>query len=94
MDLAEFTQKPCRRKLAYEFLPKKKVLINLEKASEELTSTTEIEVKTKVLLITKAENCTISIFPSGKILVRGEKEEEKAKKIAEKLVKTLKESIK
>jgi ArsR family metal-binding transcriptional regulator len=94
MDLAEFTQKPCRSKLAYEFLPNKKVLINLEKACEELASVAEIEVKTKVLLIIKTENCTISIFPSGKILVRGEKEEEKAKKIAEKLVKTLKESIK
>jgi TATA-box binding protein (TBP) (component of TFIID and TFIIIB) len=40
------------------------------------------------------ESNTISLFPSGKLLVRGEREEEKAKEIAEKLVKALKESIK
>jgi len=94
MELSDFTGKPCRSKMAYEFLPKKKVLIDLEKASSELSLIGNIEVTTKVLLMLRIEPCTVSLFPSGKILVRGEREEGKAKRIAEKLVKALKGSIK
>ena len=94
MDLADFTGKPCQSKMAYEFLPKKKVLINLEKAGEELAAIATIEVTTKVLLMIKIETKTVSIFPSGKLLVRGEREEDKAKLIAEKVVKSLKQSVK
>ncbi len=94
MELDEFTPKPCRTKMAYEFLPKHPILINLEKASEEIATVATIEVKTKVLLMIKLDFCTISLFPSGKLLVRGEREEEKAKEIAKKLVGALKQSVK
>jgi TATA-box binding protein (TBP) (component of TFIID and TFIIIB) len=94
MELAEYTGKPCRTKMAYEFLPKNKIDIDLDKAAEELNSIANIDVKTKVLLMMKLDNLTISLFPSGKLLVRGEREEEKAKKAAEKILKQLKESIK
>ena len=94
MELAEFTGKPCRSKMAYEFIPKKKVNIDLGTASLELSKIATIEVTTKVLLMVKLDSKTISLFPSGKLLVRGEREEEKAKILAEKLVKSLKESVK
>lgn len=94
MELSDFTQKPCRSKMAYEFLPKKKVKINLEKAAEELEEAGSIEIKSKVLLMAKINSKTVSLFPSGKILVRGEREEKAAKEIAQKAVRTIKESIK
>lgn len=94
MEIAEYTGKPCRTKMAYEFLPKKQITINLEKACEEIKDTATIEVKTKVLLMLKLNYATISLFPSGKLLVRGERDEEKAKELARKILSTLKESVK
>ena len=94
MDLADFTGKPCRSKMAYEFLPNKKVNINLEGAAQEVTNVGSVEVRTKVLLMIKVDHCVVSLFPSGKLLVRGEREEEKAKQIAKKTLATLKESVK
>ncbi|MFA5360862.1 MAG: hypothetical protein WC290_00255 [archaeon] len=94
MEISDYTGKPCRTKMAYEFLPKRNTLINLEKASEELTSVAIVEVKTKILLILKINFATVSLFPSGKILVRGEREEAKAKEIAKKILESIKESVK
>ncbi len=93
MELEDYTGKPCRSKMAYEFLPKKQVKINLEIAREELEKIAKTEIASKVLLMIKLENAVISIFPSGKILVRGEKEEEKAKLLAKKAIKVLKKSF-
>ncbi len=89
MEIAEYTGKPCRTKMAYEFLPKKQLNLNLEKACEELKTVATIEVKTKVLLMLKFDYATISLFPSGKLLVRGERDEEKAKEIARKILASL-----
>jgi len=94
MELSEFIGKPCKSKTAYEFLPKKKLKIDLEKAVEELATIGTIELHSKILLMANIDNAIISLFASGKILVRGEREEEKAKKIAQKAVSTIKESIK
>ncbi|HPM85721.1 MAG: hypothetical protein PHY04_01270 [Candidatus ainarchaeum sp.] len=94
MEISDYTGKPCRTKMAYEFLPKRNTLINLEKASEELKSVAIVEVKTKILLILKINFATVSLFPSGKILVRGEREEAKAKEIAKKILESIKESVK
>ena len=94
MKLSDYTGKPCQSKMAYEFVPNKKILINLEKAKEELEGKAQIEVASKVLIIMKIMQHTVSLFPSGKIIVRGEKEPQNARKVAEELVKHLKESIK
>jgi len=79
--------------MAYEFLPKHKLKVNLDKACAELGETCTIEVTSKVLAIVRIDGKTVSLFPSGKLLVRGEKEENAARKIAEKVVKTLKKSV-
>ncbi|VVB74903.1 Transcription factor TFIID (or TATA-binding protein, TBP) [uncultured archaeon] len=94
MELSDYTGKPCRNKMAYEFLPKKELHVELGTAEREISTVATIEMSSKVLLMARMNNVTISLFPSGKLLVRGEREEEKAKKAAEKLVKALKESIK
>lgn len=94
MQLKDFTAKPCTTKVSYEFFPKDRVDINLEIASEEINSICEIEICSKVLLIGKIENRTISIFKNGKIVVRGEKDEKKARSIAEKICNKLNNSVK
>lgn len=90
MKLSDFTGRPCKSRTAYEFLPNKKTLVDLTKAAGELQKEYYIEIQTKVLLMIKVDSATVSLFPSGKILVRGEREEAKAREIAEKVVKYLK----
>lgn len=94
MELSEFIGKPCRSKMAYEFLPKKKVFLDLRTASNELKQAGEIELTSKVLVMVRIEDSMVSVFGSGKVLVRGKRDEQQARLIAEKAVKTLKESIK
>lgn len=94
MELSDFTGKPCRSKMAYEFLPKHKIVVDLDKASSELEKVGAVEVRSKILVISRIDDRTVSLFASGKILVRGEKDEDAARKIAEKAVKALKESSK
>jgi TATA-box binding protein (TBP) (component of TFIID and TFIIIB) len=94
VELSDYTGKPCQSKTAYEFIPKKQIKLNLEIAKKELTPHTTIEVASKVLLIMKISGHTVSLFPSGKIIVRGEKNEEVARSTATELVKYLKESVK
>jgi len=86
MELKDFTGKPCRAKVAYEFLPNKKIKLNLEKLENLIEKKFVIEVKSRILLIIKVEDKTVSLFESGKLLVRGEREELAAKEIAKKIV--------
>ena len=86
MKLKDFTGKPCRAKVAYEFLPNTKIKLDLEKISIIIEKKFEIEVKSKILLIIKIRDKTVSLFASGKLLVRGERDENAAKKIAEELI--------
>ena len=66
MELKDFTGRPCSSKVSYEFFPKKKVKIDLEKASEEIKKIAKIEINSKVLLMINAFDKTISIFSNGK----------------------------
>ncbi|MFA5763380.1 MAG: hypothetical protein WC915_01050 [archaeon] len=93
MELKDFVGKPCTSKVSFEFFPKKKTNIDLTKASEELASIATIDVNSKVLLIIQIKESTISIFKNAKILVRGEKDEMKARELAKLICETLKESV-
>lgn len=94
LELDDFTGKPCRSKSAYEFIPKKKARIDLEKAAVELSNIATIELRSKILILAKLENATISLFESGKLLIRNELDEKKARKIAQKIISILKKSVK
>ncbi len=94
LELDDFTGKPCRSKSAYEFMPKKKAKIDLEKAANEISSIATIEIRSKILILAKLEDATISLFESGKLLIRNELDETKARKIAQKVLSTLKKSAK
>ncbi|MCX6801282.1 MAG: hypothetical protein NTZ73_03780 [Candidatus Diapherotrites archaeon] len=87
VELGDFVGKPCKSRVAFEFRPKREVKIDLAAAGEALRKEFSIELESKLLLIVGIESHRVSIFPSGKILVRGEREEAKARKLAEKIVK-------
>ena len=89
MQLKNFTGKPCRARVAYEFLPNKKMKLKLSEIEKNIEEKFEIEVKSKILLIIRVEDKTVSLFESGKLLVRGEREEAGAKEIAKKIVKLI-----
>jgi len=89
MKLKDFTGKPCRAKVAYEFIPNTKIKLNLEKIENQIETKFTIEVRSRILLIIKVENKTVSLFESGKILVRGERDETAAKDIANQIVKLI-----
>ncbi len=83
--LDDFTGKPCNRGTAYEFFPKKPIKLDMEKILKNLDEF-EIQMRSKFLILISIEDKTVSIFHSGKIMVRGEKNETNARKIAEKIL--------
>ena len=86
--LDDFTGKPCNRGTAYEFFPKKQFRLDMEKISENLGKF-EIQMESKFLILLTVDEKTVSIFHSGKIMVRGEEDENKARKIAEQILKEI-----
>ena len=86
--LDDFTGKPCNRGTAYEFFPKKATKLDMEMAVE-LLEKFEIQMQSKFLILITVEGKTVSIFHSGKIMVRGEKDEKIARTIAESVLKEL-----
>ena len=91
--LDDFVWKPCSRGNAYEFFPKKAVKVDMKAAAEALGGF-DIEMESKFLILLTVDGKTVSVFHSGKVMVRGERDEEKARKTAEKVLKRLKEILK
>jgi len=87
LELSDFTGKPCRSRLAYEFVPKRKHSLNLEKAAKNLKKNdVMMDVVSPYLLMMSLDGKSLSLFKSGKIIVKETKNAAKARKIAEKLV--------
>jgi TATA-box binding protein (TBP) (component of TFIID and TFIIIB) len=93
LELKDFVGKPCTTKVSYEYFPKKKVKLDLDIATKEVSNVGEIEIKSRVLLILKVDNKTVSIFKNGKIVVRGEKDELKSREVAKKVCEALTQSV-
>lgn len=75
--------------MAFEFIPKKKVELNLEETAKTLRKNFEVQIETPVFLAIRIENTNVSLFKSGKITVKETREKEKARQIAEKIVKEI-----
>jgi TATA-box binding protein (TBP) (component of TFIID and TFIIIB) len=87
LELKDFVMQPCKSRLAFEFLPKKKDSLDLEKIAERLAKNgVEIEVQTPFLLVISLNNRGASIFRSGKIIVKECENEPEARKTAEMLI--------
>lgn len=91
MELKDFVVQPCKSRLAFELLPKKKEFLDLEKMAELLRGKkVEIEVQTPFLLVVNFNNRGASIFKSGKIIVKDCENETEARKTAELLIQKMK----
>ena len=87
LGLSSFTGQPCRSRIAYEFLPKADYSLNLESVAGNLRKRDVfIEIETPYLLMLKMDGKNVSLFRSGKIIVKSTKEKGVARKIAEHLV--------
>lgn len=87
MQLKDFVVQPCKSRMAFEFLPKKKDSLEIEKVSANLKkSGIEIEVETGFLLVCRLQSHGISVFKSGKIIVKDCENETEARKTAELLM--------
>ena len=92
MELSEFTAKSCMSKTACEFLPKKKRELDLEKVAENLRKKDVlIDIETPFVLLLKFKGKNISLFKSGKIIVKETPEESEGKAIAKALMKKIEE---
>lgn len=87
MELKDFVVEPCKSRLAFEFLPKKKDSLDLEKMADGLRKNkVEIEVQTPFMLVVTINNRGASVFKSGKIIVKECGNEPEARKTAEMLI--------
>ncbi|MBT3772896.1 MAG: hypothetical protein HOC79_07835 [Euryarchaeota archaeon] len=77
-----FVMELCSGKAAWQIEPSKKVEINIDTVSEKIQNAGYgVKIKTRMCHILHKEDVKITLFPSGKILVKCE-EKEKAIEIA------------
>jgi len=87
MELKDFVGKPCRSMTACEFTPKKKIELNLSLTAQNLREKEiMVEMETPYLLLIKFKGKNISLFKSGKIMVKETHDEKEARDIAEELI--------
>ncbi|MFH1391058.1 MAG: hypothetical protein ABIH20_01975 [Candidatus Diapherotrites archaeon] len=85
--LSNFIGQPCQSRIAFEFLPKKEHKLNLETTARKLRENEVfIELESPYLIMLKITGTNVSLFKSGKIIVKSTNEKKEAKKIAEKLI--------
>ncbi len=86
-ELGEFTGKPCNSRLAYEFVPKESHELDLGQVAQRLRQNgVFIEIEAPALLMLKIGGKDVSLFRSGKIIVKSTNEKHAARAIAERLV--------
>lgn len=87
MELKDFSVEPCKSRLAFEFLPKKPQELDLARIAKHLAEYgMEIDVQTTFLVMAHWNHHGISMFKSGKIIVKDAQNESEARKIAQTLI--------
>jgi ArsR family metal-binding transcriptional regulator len=90
IEFDNFIGQPCNSRTAYEFVPKREYSLNLELLAKKLREKEVfIEIETPYLLMLKFGGKDVSIFKSGKIIVKSTNKKENAKKIATSLIKKI-----
>ena len=90
VQLDDFVGQPCKSRLAFEFIPKRAGHLNLEKVAATLRGNDVfVETETPFLLMLKIEGKNCTLFRTGKIIVKETREMDKAREVAESLVKEL-----
>ncbi len=87
LELKDYVHQPCKSRLACEFVPKKKHELGLDKIAQTLKSDgVMIETQVPFLLIFKLDGLGVSLFRSGKIIVKDTNDMVTAKQIVQKLI--------
>lgn len=87
MELKDFAILPCKSRLAFEFIPKKNESLQLERIAEQLKKNgIEVEISTPFLLMLRVKGIGVSVFKSGKIIVKDCNIETDARGIAQELI--------
>ena len=90
MELDDYVGQPCNSGLAFEFTPKKKTSIVLQDCARKLAASgARIDINTKYVLACSFKGTDISVFKSGKILVKNTADKEQAKEKAEAVLQAL-----
>ncbi len=80
----------CDSHLSYEFFPTNPLQLPLPKVGKELEEQgLQMKIKTQYVLVFLVEGQQISLYPSGKILVKNVSVEEKANEIFHKIIEKL-----
>lgn len=86
LELNDFVGKPCNSRTAYEFVPKAEHSLDLENVAAKLRQgEVFIEMETPYLLMLKVGGRDVSLFKSGKIIVKSTQEKQAARKVAVKV---------
>ncbi|MFH1257005.1 MAG: hypothetical protein V1494_06990 [Candidatus Diapherotrites archaeon] len=87
MELSDFVGKPCKSRTAFEFIPKKKQSLDLQAVAKKMHANgVYLELDSPYLVMAKIDGANVSLFKSGKIVVKEIREEKKARETAEKLI--------
>lgn len=78
---------PCKSRLAFEFVPKKKHELALADSAAKLSlAGFVLEVETPFLLMLNAGAHGVSLFKSGKIIVKDTQDKDLARSVAESIL--------
>ena len=87
IELSNFVGQPCKSRIAYEFVPKADYSLELDSVASALRENgVFVEIETPYLLMLKVGGKDVSLFKSGKIIVKSTNRTTKAKRVAETLV--------
>lgn len=87
IELSGFVGQPCKSRIAYEFVPKHDHDLPLEEVAAALKKNEVfVEIETPYLLMLKLGGKDVSLFKSGKIIVKSTNHEAEARRVAESLI--------
>lgn len=84
IQLQDFTGQPCKSRIAFEFIPKAKHELDLEAIAKKLPGhEIRVEVETSFLLMLVVEGHNVSLFKSGKMIVKDTNDAKTGREIAQ-----------
>ena len=82
-----FQGKLCDSNLSYEFFPRSPMKLPLKKLGEEMHEAGQVfDIRTEFVLVFPLKGVKVSLYPSGKVLVKNVNEEEKARAVMKALL--------
>ena len=92
MEIDDFQLDLCGSGNSYEFIPKSKQKLELDVIAKKLSNDALIEAETPFVIMMKYNDAKISLFRSGKLIVKNITDAKTAKKIAQKIINLISEN--